>query len=66
MTEVSLSERTFARVESRVGDSDFSSPDEYVDYVVSTVLDQLEGVDQETAGDREEVMDKLRDLGYLE
>lgn len=66
MTSISLSDETYARVESRLEASDFESVDEYVNYVVLQVLNQLEGGEDGSAGDREEVMNKLRDLGYLE
>ncbi|WP_251328601.1 hypothetical protein [Haloplanus pelagicus] len=66
MAEVHLSDSIYERVQSRVDASDFEDADEYVEYVVATVLDRIEGDGEGTAGDREEVMDKLRDLGYLE
>lgn len=66
MAEVHLSDAVYERVRSRVDASDFEDADEYVEYVVVAVLDRIEGGGEGTAGDREEVMDKLRDLGYLE
>lgn len=66
MSQITLSEETYARVEARVESSEFGSTDEYVEYVVTSVLDQIEDTGEGAAGDRDEVMDKLRDLGYLE
>lgn len=66
MSKVTLSEDTYARVKTRVDSSEFESPDEYVEYVVTSVLNEIEDAGEGAAGDRDEVMDKLRDLGYLE
>jgi hypothetical protein len=66
MTEVDLSDDVYDRVQARVDASEFETPDAYVEYVVETVLERIESDEDGTAGDREEVMDKLRDLGYLE
>jgi Arc/MetJ-type ribon-helix-helix transcriptional regulator len=66
VTEIHLSDSTYERVESRVNTSEFADADEYIEYVVNAVLDRIEEKGDGTAGDRNEVMDKLRDLGYLE
>jgi len=66
MTEVDLSNELYDRVQSRVNASEFETADAYVEYVIRTVLEQIEGDEDGTVGDRGEVMDKLRDLGYLE
>jgi len=65
MAEVNLSDDVYERVQSRVEVSDFDSSDEYIEYVTKTVLDRIEGIDDEDTTDRGEVMDNLRDLGYL-
>ena len=65
MAEVNLSDDVYERVQSRVEVSDFDSSDEYIEYITKTVLDRIEGIDDEDTTDRGEVMDNLRDLGYL-
>lgn len=65
MAEVNLSDDVYERVQSRVEVSDFDSSDEYIEYITKTVLDRIEGIDDEDTTDRGEVMHNLRDLGYL-
>jgi hypothetical protein len=65
MVEINLSDDVYERVQSRVEISDFESSQEYIEYIIKTVLDKIEGTDYEDATDRGKVMDNLRDLGYL-
>lgn len=65
IAEVNLSDDVYERVQSRVEVSDFDSSDEYIEYITKTVLDRIEGIDDEDTTDRGEVMHNLRDLGYL-
>lgn len=66
MASVSIPSSVYERVSKRVDHSEFDSVDDYVTFVLEEVLNQLEGENTSDAGDRNEVMDKLRDLGYLE
>lgn len=66
MATVEITDEVYTRVERRIADSEFDSVDSYATYVLTEVLDQIEGPEAGEAGDRDEVLDKLRDLGYLE
>jgi Arc/MetJ-type ribon-helix-helix transcriptional regulator len=64
---VFLSAELYSRIEARVGDTGFSSVDEYVTFVLEEVLKE-EG-EEETAfskEEEEEVKKRLRALGYLD
>jgi Arc/MetJ-type ribon-helix-helix transcriptional regulator len=62
---VELSTDTYTRVESRVERSEFDDVSEYVEFVLDSLLDELEG-GSDSSDDDEEVRDRLRELGYLE
>ena len=65
---VVLSGSVLERVERRIENSErFDSPDEYVEFVVSTVLSELEGSGGEPSEkDSREVQEHLEALGYAE
>jgi hypothetical protein len=74
MLVVKLPMSLVTRIKRRLGNSDFSSVDEYVAYVVDQVLTELEsnsgqdkpkGENVFSKEDQENVEQRLRDLGYL-
>ncbi|MXR50992.1 CopG family transcriptional regulator [Halovenus sp. WSH3] len=64
-TTVTLGSDIYARVEKRADQSEFDDVSEYVEYVLDSLLTELEG-QSESAEDDEEVRERLRELGYLE
>lgn len=65
MASISIPDELHQDIESRLGD-EFDTVDEYAAFALEEILNQLDHSTEATAGDREEVLDKLRDLGYLE
>lgn len=66
MASLSIPDDLYEKIEQRIDKGEFDTVDEYASFALSEILNQMEGNDEATAGDREEVIDKLRDLGYLE
>lgn len=66
MASVSIPDELYERIGERIDEDEFDSVDEYVTFSLQEILEQFENSEAKTAGDREEVIDKLRDLGYLE
>lgn len=66
MAEVHIPDDLYDRISTHVGESDFETADKYAAYILEEVMNQLEGGDASQVDDRGEVMDRLRDLGYLE
>lgn len=64
-TTVELSCDIYSRVETRVERSEFDDVSKYVEFVLDSLLAELEG-ESESSDDDEEVRDRLRELGYLE
>jgi Arc/MetJ-type ribon-helix-helix transcriptional regulator len=73
-TTIRISKSLADRVTRRLGNTDFKSVDEYVNYIVEQVLTDLEGTTPSTQGteqtayskeDQAVVEQRLRDLGYL-
>lgn len=69
MADITVSDELAARIESRIEHTEFGTPSEYAEFVLSEVLARSEhdSVDtrDETAS-RKEVQDRLQSLGYLE
>ncbi len=73
MTTISLPKRLAERIKRRLSSTDFKSVDEYVGYIVESVLTDLEQdsapVEKEVSAyskeDQASVEQRLRDLGYL-
>lgn len=65
---ITISEETFARVEEKLGHTEFNFVDEYAEYVLDEltlyVNEQFEPNDTEDV-DEEEVRERLQSLGYL-
>lgn len=62
---VELSPEVYARVESRVQNSEFDDTATYVEFVLVELLDRLKD-DSDGMENNEEVRERLRELGYLE
>lgn len=62
---VGLDETTYERLQDRVNRSEFDTVSSYVDYVMTALLEELEGAEGND-GDDDEVRARLEDLGYLE
>lgn len=56
---VDLDDEMYERLEARSKRHEFDSPEEYAAIMITTVLDELEGEENE------DVRDRLEDLGYL-
>ena len=64
---VTISGRLYRLIEDRVADSEFTSVDEYVDFILEEVLDEEEEENQLSSEDEDrEVKKRLKDLGYLD
>lgn len=64
---VFISAQLYGRLEKRVGDTGFSSVDEYVTFVLEEVLKEEGGEGTAfTKEEEEEVKKRLRALGYLD
>ena len=59
--QIDLDESTVAQLERRAVEHEFESVEEYTTILVETVLEELEGPEQE----EDTVEDRLKDLGYL-
>lgn len=62
---ISISSKIYDSILKRVENSDneFSSPDEYVDYILTELFE--ENSDTYTKEEQEEIQKKLRDMGYV-
>ncbi|AJF24786.1 hypothetical protein SG26_03215 [Haloarcula sp. CBA1115] len=56
---VDLDDDVYERLESRAKRHEFDTPAEYATVMITTVLDELEGKEDDN------VRDRLEDLGYL-
>jgi hypothetical protein len=56
---VDLDDEVYERLATRAKRHEFDSSEEYVVFMITTVLDELEGEDND------DVRDRLEDLGYL-
>ena len=65
---VSISGRLYRLIEDRVADSEFTSVDEYVDFVLEEVMDEVKQEENQLSSEDEdrEVKKRLKDLGYLD
>ena len=65
---VSISGRLYRLIEERVTASEFTSVDEYVDFILEEVVDEAEQVENQVSSEDEdrEVKKRLKDLGYLD
>jgi len=65
--KVEMDPRLHERVKRRLPKTEFRTVDEYVNYVVTEVLDQLEKEDPAySEEDEKKVKDRLRALGYMD
>ena len=65
--KVNIQKEIFDRIGKRVETTEFKSVDEYVNYVLEEVLNQVEQEKQVySKEDEEKVKEKLRSLGYLD
>lgn len=66
--EVKIPRDVYDKIEERIRDTEFSSVDEYVTYVLREVLASLEEEEEEvfTEEEEEKVKERLRALGYLD
>ena len=62
---ISISSKLYDAILKRIENSDneFSSPEEYVDYVLSELFEEKS--DTYTKEEQEEIQKKLRDMGYI-
>ena len=62
---ISVSSKLYDVILRRVENSDdeFSSPDEYVDYILTELFEEKS--DTYTKEEQEEIQKKLRDMGYI-
>jgi len=70
VTMVHLPKELAERIRRRLKDSDFKSMDDYVAYVLSQILDEIEGAKPKTeevfsAKEQGDVEEHLRSLGYM-
>ena len=70
ITMVHLPKELAERIRRRLKDSDFKSMDDYVAYVLSQILDEIEGTKPKTeevfsAKEQGDVEEHLRSLGYM-
>ena len=69
-TIVRLPKELADRIRQRLKDSDFKNMDDYVAYVLSQIMDELEGRSQKTEDvfskqEQGDVEEHLRSLGYM-
>ncbi len=55
----------YSKIEERVKATDFSSVDEYVEFVLEEVIKEKEWESAFTEEEEKEVKKRLKDLGYL-
>jgi Arc/MetJ-type ribon-helix-helix transcriptional regulator len=65
---VSISGRLYCQIEERVAASEFTSVDEYVNFILEEVMNEAEEEDVQLSSEDEdrEVKKRLKDLGYLD
>jgi Arc/MetJ-type ribon-helix-helix transcriptional regulator len=65
---VSISGRLYRQIEERVAASEFTSVDEYVNFILEEVMNEAEEEDVQLSSEDEdrEVKKRLKDLGYLD
>lgn len=69
MTDITLSEDLVDRIETRLGDTEFDSPDEFAEHVLGEVVTRMQkqsDSNEDSTVSREEVQQRLESLGYLE
>lgn len=67
IVEVKIPRDIYEKIEERIKDTEFSSVDEYVTYVLREVLASLEEEEEVfTEEEEEKVKERLRALGYLD
>jgi len=69
MKSVKIPKDLYKRIRKRIKDTGFTSVSEYVGYVLSEVLDNLEDEEKDESFSEEEeekVKERLRALGYLD
>jgi metal-responsive CopG/Arc/MetJ family transcriptional regulator len=57
--KVEIDDKLYARISRRAEETGFDSPEEYIDELLTTVLDELE---EET----DDIKEQLQDLGYID
>lgn len=63
---VFLQTELYEMVENRITDLDFSSVDEYVEFVITEILKDEEDEEVTFSEEEEEVKKRLKALGYLD
>jgi len=65
---IKIPKEIYDKISDRIKDTDFSSVDEYIKYVLQEVLSDDESEDEEVLSeeDEEKVKERLRSLGYLD
>lgn len=63
---VAISSGIYERIEGRVQESEFENVEDYVEFVLLELLNQLEGTGTDVEAQDQEIQDRLRELGYLE
>jgi Arc/MetJ-type ribon-helix-helix transcriptional regulator len=61
---VSLPAELYGKIEQRIAGTEFSSVDEYANFVLTEVLKEEESETSFNKEDEEEIRRRLRDLGY--
>jgi Arc/MetJ-type ribon-helix-helix transcriptional regulator len=63
---ISLPGELYGKIEQRIAGTEFSSVDEYVNFVLEEVLKEEESETSFSKEDEEEVKRRLKGLGYLD
>lgn len=69
--QISISDEIYERIKSRIGDTEFTDVDDYVQYILKQVVERLEGeAEKETPAyneeDEKKVKERLKALGYMD
>ncbi len=68
MTEVSIQDDMYEVLEARAREKDFEDTTEYIDHLLSQIVEKIKREKQEeeySEEEEEEVKEKLKDLGYM-
>ena len=62
---VRISKRLFDRIQEKIKNTSFSSPSDYVSYVLEKELNEADYEEAFSEEDEKKVKERLRSLGYL-
>ena len=62
---IKISRKLYNKIVEEIKDSEFKSPEEFVEYVLEQVLEEEEEESTYTKEEEEAIKDRLRSLGYL-